>query len=167
MIRADPNITMCADLLYANATTISAARAHLRHERHLIDGYPGGNDEPVVTATSETTPVERAVLARQHIDNRLADLGALVRGLVTLTLELCRTADTALGVRVETPRCSATGREGAMLARADGGWSDPTCTNVPSRGPLCDSCARRETRFRQARNLPPRSDGLFSGGDAA
>lgn len=156
-MRPDPNILLAANLLLASATNIANARAHIRHERRLVDGMPGSSGEPHVTSTSETTTVERAVLTRQHLDDRLADLDALRNGIVTMANELARTAHNILGIRIETPRCTATGRDGAII------WGDPTCTAVPSRGACCDRCSKREYRWRQSVGLPPRHDGLFTG----
>ncbi len=182
-MRPDPNILLAANLLLANATNVANARAHLRHERRLIDGLPsiasgadtgGGSqgertipvkyrdaDDNEQTDHVPVTGVEAAMFQRQQLDDRLADLDAHVRGVLTMANDIHRTTQRILATRIEVPRCSATGRDGAII------WGRPDCTNVPSRGPLCDSCARRETRFRQERNLPSRSDGLFSGGDAA
>ncbi|HXI11183.1 MAG TPA: hypothetical protein VNM92_00860 [Thermoanaerobaculia bacterium] len=156
-MRPDPNILLAANLLYATATNVANARAHLHHERRLIDGYPGGSDEPHVTATSETTPVERAVLARQQLDNRLTDLEAHIRGVLTMANDIHHTTQRILATRIEVARCTATGRDGAII------WGDPTCTSPPSRGTCCDRCSKREYRWRQSVGLPPRHDGVFAG----
>lgn len=144
-----------ADLLPAWQSTI--ARELAAH-----DSLPNGTGADTARHTGgTTTPVEAAVLARaptidhwHDICDRLDTTCAVLRGVVADMR--CHIGTTPHPV----PRCTATGRDGNLE------WSDPACTAIASRGPLCDRCAKREWRWRQDHGLPPRRDGLFSG-DAA
>jgi hypothetical protein len=168
----DRRVQMIGNQLFRLAEQLPQLRAHLAAERVLADGWPDHVSyalEPDTTEPSSPltgrcganvprgdilvaclrprpcgehdapvglTPVERAAEAGMRIDRELADLG---------------------GVRLEKPkRCDAQGRDGAIE------WGDPTCTRVPSRGPLCDPCALREWRWRKAHGLTRRADGVMS-----
>lgn len=189
MIPADRNILTAALLLNAAATQTEQARRHLSAEIRLCDGLPtstfgaqrvgGGGRGPTtmrVPITDENgdwidgeraydevpaTSVEMAAIQRQHLQEQRDDLNALCRGIVTMANELSATCRRILGIRIEVPRCSATGRDGAIE------WHDPSCTNVPSRGTLCEKHSKSEWRWRTLHGLPPRTDGVFSGGPAA
>jgi len=106
----------------------------------------------------ELTAVERAAGERMRLEQRYADFVALLDGLALMTAEATAAAHSLLGHRaaIDVPRCSSTGRDGAIE------WADPTCSAVPSRGPLCDRCAKREYRWRSSRGLTQRADGVFS-----
>lgn len=177
MIHPDRNIMTAALLLNAIATDVEKARRHLRAEARLLDGTPtstsgadnnGSRGERTISVayTDEhgeeqtdqvpVTIVEAAAINRQRIDEIQDDLEAHVRGIVTMANEIARTTQRILATRIEVPRCTSKGRDGAIE------WGDPTCFRVPSRGPLCDACAKREYRWRIARGLPPRTNTVFS-----
>lgn len=189
MTAPDRDALHAALLLNATATQITLARQHLTKELHHHDGLPAtttGSDsntrgertirvlitnpdgEPIPGPNGErqydnvpVTTVEAAAIQRQHLTNMRLDLDALVRGALTTANQIAATCQQILGTRTETPRCTATGRDGAIE------WADPTCTAVPSRGPLCDRCSKAEYRWRKAHGLPSRTDGLFTGDPAA
>lgn len=150
---------------------------HLHHElitaedilldqRRRIDNWTTNNpDTPKVSGGGDPiSPTERAILARAAIDTQLKahrdelDAAELtIRNLRRDCHGVIRHEGEAFNVELPpTPRCSADGRDGAIE------WSDPTCTAVPSRGPLCDRCSKREYRWRTAHHLPPRRDGVYS-----
>jgi len=170
----------------ANAARIDQAIDHLLHELHILDGYPtttnstgprgqrtirvqleGSDGEPLtdhhqrpVTDQVPVTTVEDVALKRHQITDRLDDLQAHVHGILTMHNELARAINDAIATRTAPPPklCDATGREGYMEPRADGGWSDLACTNIPARGPLCIPCYHRERRWRIDHGLPTRED---------
>jgi hypothetical protein len=112
----------------------------------------GEHDAPV-----GLTPVERAAEAGMRIDRELADIEARLRMIAVTAAGLMVDVQRLGGVRLEKPkRCDATGLERSYE------WSDPMCTAVPSRGPLCDRCSKREYRWRIANGLGARRDGVFS-----
>jgi hypothetical protein len=118
------------------------------------DGTPGtgGDNLNITQSQSETTAVEAAALRRAGIDSRVRNVRR--RLLDDIQRDARRHADD---LELEpTPRCDATGRDGWMIPRADGGWSDLNCDNVPARGKLCVGCYHRERRWRKAHDLPAR-----------
>lgn len=185
--RPDPHLIAAARLLENAAHKLPAAKRHLQREQLILDGMPatasGGdrdptssgqtirvriedeNGEPILNERGEpqydwvpVTSVEAAVIRIDNIDAHREDLLATVRGACVIAHNLSTELDRILGTRVAaTPRCSPEGREGAQI------WApDPPCSNVPSRGPLCDRCAKAEYRYRVREGLPARRDGLFS-----
>jgi hypothetical protein len=138
------------------AHKLTVARRHLRREIHILDGFGGNNGDTKVSATAELTGVEAAASQREHLRAVLADLEANVRAIAVIAHNSCKECDRISGIRVAVPRCDSQGRDGAIE------WGDPTCTSVPTRGPLCDRCSKREYRWRVGHKLPPRADGVFS-----
>lgn len=185
--RPDPQLIAASRLLENAAYKLPAAKRHLQREQLILDGMPtkasGADREP--TSTGQTvrvriedehgepilnergepqydwipvTSVEATVIRIDNIDAHRDDLLATVRGACVIAHNLTADLDRILGTRLApTPRCSPEGREGAKI------WApDPPCSNVPSRGPLCDKCSKREFRWRTRMGLPPRTDGVFS-----
>jgi hypothetical protein len=134
----------------------TAARRHLQREMSILDGISGDNGDPKVKATTELTSVEAAAGQLEHLHKVLADLKANVRAVAVIAHNASKDCDRIIGIRVAVPRCDAAGRDGTIE------WGDPTCTAVPTRGPLCDRCSKREYRWRVAHRLPLRADGVFS-----
>lgn len=185
----DRSLLTTAMLLQAIALDVERARRHLDAERQHLDGMPttasgaatesrgertiavrllDDDGEPLRDETGQpiidrvpATPVETAALNRERIEEIRADLEAHVRGVVTIVNEIARTTQRILATRIEVPRCTSKTRDGAIE------WGDPTCLNVPSRGPLCDRCAKAEYRWRTARGLPPRTNTVYSADGAA
>jgi len=169
-----------------NAARIDQAIDHLLHQLHTLDGYPtttnstgprgqrcirvqleGSDGEPLtdhagrpVTDQVPVTTVEDAALKRNQIGDQLADLAAHVHGITVMHNELARIINQAIATRITEPPklCDATGREGYMQPRNEGGWSDLNCHNIPARGPLCIPCYHRERRWRLEHGLPTRED---------
>lgn len=112
------------------------------------------HDDPVTF-----TVVERAAAERLRVENWLADFEAQITLIATVAMDAFTSGQKLIGTRValEVPRCSAEGRDGSIE------WGDPTCSNAPSRGPLCDKCSQREYRWRVKHGLKPRDNGVFSG----
>lgn len=103
------------------------------------------------------TVVERNVEQRLKVERWLADIEQQCKLLAATVHDALGSGRRFIGTRVavERPRCDSTGRDGSIE------WADPTCANVPTRGPLCDRCSMREWRWRKARGLPPRTNGVF------
>lgn len=152
---------------------IATAETLLCERRARIDAWPPGGDNPKVAGGDSTSLPEAAMIARISIDETLDshrdELNAATLIIRNLRRD-CQATNRREGraFRVElpsTPRCNATGRDGYLEPRPPqgDGWSDLNCTNIPTRGPLCDSCAKREYRWRQRHGLPPRRDGLYAG----
>lgn len=181
----DPRILATARLVENLARKLPIVREHIAAQLNAIgclhgstcDGSPGGertiavlitddDGEPVLTADGRqqydqvpVTAVEDYALQRVTLEHAKADLELDYRSIATVTARLLQDCDRILGTRLvhDVPRCDATGREGAIQ------WADATCTNVATRGPLCDRCSKREYRWRVRHELPPRRDGVFVG----
>jgi hypothetical protein len=132
---------------------LPAARDHLLVELHHLDGMPGGSDAPKVQASSELTAVERAVAGRANVQARLKDLDDNLHAASLILRHLRSDCDKILGTRFEVPRCDGgVGYEGYMIPQADGGWSNPSCANVPSDGrKTCDQCRGRASTWKRRR----------------
>jgi hypothetical protein len=122
------------------------AVAALADRRDTVDGYSAGSNGPKVMASAELTSTEAAAEARLHASRCIADLDAGLTLLAATVHDMTRECRHALA---DTPReeptlCSCHGHDGAELARADGGWSDPTCRRLATRGGLCDACYLRK-----------------------
>lgn len=188
--RPDAALLAAARLLENAASKVPAARQHLRREQLILDGMPttasgadrdpgGGHGQtirvriddpdgnPVLNDRGEpqydwvpVTGVEATVFRLDRLNDHADDLLAQVRGIVTMIHNINRDCDRILGTRLaDTPRCSSEGRDGA------GEWG-VACSNVPSRGPLCDRCAKAEYRWRTRNGKEPRRDGVFSADQA-
>ena len=137
----------------------------LTDQRHRIDTLQRTDDNPKISGGTPTSTVEQAVIARLAIELRLTDYRATlhatelnIRNLRHDCQNDARRQGTAFIVELPPPpRCNSENREGAIE------WADPTCTRIPSRGPLCDACAKREWRWRTRHGLRPRLDGVYAG----
>jgi hypothetical protein len=110
------------------------------------------HDNPV-----SLTPTERAAELGMKLDKDLAYFLSRLKVIGRLVSELTVDAQRLGGIRLEKPkRCDAQGRDGAIE------WGDPTCTSIPSRGPLCERCSKREYRWRIDHGMPRRADGVWS-----
>jgi hypothetical protein len=146
---------------------LATAEDILLDQRRRIDNWTNNNpDTPKISGGGDTTSVtERAVLARTAIDTQLRSHREELHAIELTIRNLRRDCQHTLRHQGEpfnidlppTPRCNATGRDGAIE------WADPTCTTIPSRGPLCDRCSKREYRWRTTHGLPPRRDGVYAG----
>ena len=147
--RTDRTIDTIVGLAEGLSTKLPAARDHLLREIRLLDGFTGGSDAPKVKATSELTGVERAASQRIHHQQRMDALNDEINAVVLVLRNLHSECDRIVATRVETPRCDGgAGRSGHMIPRAEGGWSDPTCHNVPSlERKTCDACRQRFHRW--------------------
>jgi hypothetical protein len=112
----------------------------------------GEHDEPVTL-----TPTERAAELALRLEREEADVRARLVVLERVANSIMADMTRLIGTRLAKPkRCTAEGREGSIE------WGDPTCTSLPSRGPLCDRCSKAEYRWRVGRGLNRRADGVFS-----
>jgi hypothetical protein len=109
------------------------------------------HDRPV-----KLTSVEQAAEEALRIHAWYADIEAQQKVIALTVADALRSCERVLGMRVTAPRCDATGREGATLPRADGGWSDLTCEQTAEKSGLCDACYMREYRWRRANDMPTR-----------
>jgi hypothetical protein len=112
----------------------------------------GEHDAPVTL-----TPTERAAELAMRLEREEADVRARLVVIERVANSIMADMTRLIGTRLAKPkRCSAEGREGSIE------WGDPTCTSLPSRGPLCDRCSKAEYRWRVGRGLGRRADGVFS-----
>lgn len=157
-----------------------SALAHALEEIRALDGWAGGSDDPKVTTTTSTPASTKAGEQRAQV---LLDIASIEAGITMLAAQagvLREEIDQLAGKRLSrqpqptTERiapqlCDCLKRDGAELPwtpgapLADGnGWSNPECREVASRGSLCDTCSRREQRWREHHNLPLRKDGALT-----
>jgi hypothetical protein len=103
------------------------------------------------------TPTERAAELALRLEREEADVRARLVVIERVANSIMADMTRLIGTRLAKPkRCTAEGREGSIE------WGDPTCTSLPSRGPLCDRCSKAEYRWRVGRGLGRRADGVFS-----
>ena len=142
------NIHRTIDTLHHQLDALTPELHHayriLHDQRHRIDTYTTNNDNDKISGGDTTSTVERAAIARIAITARLdgytAELHALeliIRNMRHSAQLDARRIGTPFNLNLPPPkRCDATNREGAIQ------WADPTCTRIPSRGPLCETCTQ-------------------------
>jgi hypothetical protein len=164
---------MLATASYINdllATQVQNALRHIANEMHLLDGYPTSTlSDGIPTGSSEATSVERALMARQGIQDRLAlirrDADALTRAAHALG-QLCQKVLGERLPRFDVPQCDGRDYEGSHLPWVPhsrdpaNGWYDPKCTEAADESGLCPRCRIRERRFRQEHDLAPRASNV-------
>lgn len=140
------------------AYALPGYRDQLLAQIRALDGYGSGvGDGLNVIATAELTTPEAVVAQIQHLEAVLADADQVITTISIVATDLLRDARRVVPLeRIVPKRCDATRRDGAIE------WADPTCTAVPSRGPLCDRCSKREYRWRVTHGLSRRDDGVYS-----
>jgi hypothetical protein len=192
MTRPDPRLIAASRLVENLAYKLPVARLRVLEQITAIDGVgalasgadTGGGSagaravrvlisdddgEPILDAFGKrqyddvpVTGVEDYAFKRIALQAELEDLMAHAAAIATIASNALNDADRMIGIRIEVPRCSSAGREGSELPWPGEGWADDTCSKVPTRGALCDACSKREYRWRVARGLTPRSDGVYS-----
>jgi hypothetical protein len=139
------------------------AMMHLSQELSICDGYPAGNDEPNVTATSELTSVERAANARLTITTCRDDLEAQraeTLAHIRILNEMCTGAQQFRTPKVVTEpdskkACCATGQVGKEGAIE---WGDPLCLMPQVKGGMCQAHYYRWYRHRQEHGIDTSKD---------
>ena len=125
------------------ATNVTSALEHIHRELTILDGYPAGNDEPNVTATSELTSVERTVDARWALTNAREDLRDHKAQVLAAIRELNEFVNMVQRMRV--PRVSVKPEDKKRDLCCSGGtgkhaaleWHDPTCMMPAVKAGLC------------------------------
>ena len=148
------------------APLTTQAAEHIRRELRQADGYPTstlGDGMPKGATTS--TVVERTAQARHHLGMVRTELDDMIVTIETFIEDLERMSRTILGVRVPTPnRCDGRPFEGATIPwvryshNPANGWLDPGCGDAADQTGLCPACRIRERRWRDAHNLPARTN---------
>jgi hypothetical protein len=144
---------------------IPAAKAHVLAELHHLDGLPtvasgadtGPGGQRSILVDGERVPVtsvEAIAITRLELANTATDYDDRLHATMMVLRALLADTRRAISTRVAivVPRCSATGREGAI------DWARPDCWDAPVRGPLCFTCYMRERRWREQAGLPARGD---------
>jgi hypothetical protein len=116
-------------------------------------GTPSGTayDGDGIRSGSESTSVEVGALRRTQLQGRLDGLSHELNAMSLIVTTLLRECDRIIGKQVEVYRCDGgVGRDGYDQSRADGGWSEPDCFNVPSdKRTTCDACRQRADRWKR------------------
>jgi hypothetical protein len=168
--RPDHKIMSLAYMVENLAQLIPEAREVLRWRLAQADGQAGSSG-PSVSGGATSNPTLSAVEACTTTQAELEQLDDDIATIVVMISDMTNMARRIVGqaIQPEAERCDSRGRDGALLTWTPGqplddgnGWSDPTCENIASRGPLCDTCSRREQRWRAHRGLTARDDGAFS-----
>ena len=135
------------------------AERQLTSELDQHDGYPtnspmNGSEGIGRASGPSTSTVERAALGvHAHIDGRRAAIRRDVELLDIVTARLLTAINAALPPVVPAAACNGgLGRDGAEQ------WGDAPCTNIATRGGLCDKHRMRERRYRSDNGLEPRED---------
>lgn len=149
--RIDRTIDSIIGQLEHLTTKLPAARTTLINQlAHVADITASRHDQQPST-TSNGSTVEAAVLAAAHIRTQLDNLSHELNAITLIATNLNRDCDRIIGTRTPTDRCdSGIGRDGYNIPRQDGGWSDPTCWNVPpDNRKTCDACRQRADRWKR------------------
>ena len=121
----------------------------LLDQRRKIDGWSTGGPEVHVTHTTELTPTESPVAARQHIDALIRNLYEELDAIRLCARNLEHDCDRYINANTPIvddgpkPRCDGgIGRTGYIE------WGDPTCINIPEPyRKQCSKCRKAEDRY--------------------
>lgn len=143
--RVDRTIDSIIGTLENLKTKLPAARTELITQLRLAGELCAADpSRPNIIHTNDTTPTERAVLTRDRVQALLDDLDQTLNAMATIAHNLHRDCDRYIGTRIAVPRCDGgVNYRGYLLTIAQGGWSNPTCTNIPTEGKTCDTCQNR------------------------
>lgn len=126
------------------------------------DGYGRDRSYDKIRGTDGGSPVESAVIGRDTNDDEkprravmmLKGLSDELDAVVKTLRNLHADCDRIIGTKVEVPRCTSTGREGAI------DWHDADCWDAPMVGPLCAKHYHKERRWRIAHGKPTREEAV-------
>lgn len=132
---------------------LPAARATLLADLAVTGEPRAATTDGTGRGTSEHTPTEAAALNRDHLQRQLDNLTAELDACSRIVTNLNNDCTRIIGHRTDTPRCDGgVGRDGYLIPRNQGGWSDPGCHNVPADGrKTCDACRQRADRWKRQR----------------
>lgn len=146
--------------LDAIAQRIGSAQRHQRDLAALNDGYPAnapmnGGDGIGRASGPKTSVVERAALgAGSQATARLSRYVTDSDILLAVSARMLVDVDAGLPPVAPPATCNGgLGREGA-----DEWASDTPCTNIATRGGLCDKHRMRERRYRADNGLEAREE---------
>ena len=158
--RAQPNarIQISAAILLAEAREATKALEWIHDELSVL-GFPGttgtggtptDEDGPGSRAEAEAIRVYQLTAWREDYRDRIGEVESAV-----LNLRKLRQRITGKPTAEDEPLCrdKQKGREGYDVPRADGGWADATCTELPTIDGLCPKCYQAERRWRRAAGL--------------
>lgn len=185
MTRFAPNarLLQAAHQLDLLSRQVTEAVDHVNHELAIADSYPtqtpgasiatSHGDPPVcrcepgnrvgcdVCAPITLTATERAADQRWRLLTQKEQIRDDITAIEELVASLAIVVRKTLGMRraIYPKRlCDCSGHDGAELARADGGWSDPTCEHIADKVGLCSACYMRKRRFLERIGKPARED---------
>ena len=136
------------------AVNLTAALEHIHRELTTCDGFGERGDSVVVSASSESTSTERAMMARYELTEMRESLRDALSEAVEAVRRLGWTAQAAMRLRapqgVVAPNTAKLCRDGITdrtrrWSIEDAGGFDPTCMSAVARLGLC---RRHYDRFR-------------------
>lgn len=171
----DKRLISLARLCELAAYRVPVALDVLQERTQYNDGWPARGDQVAVSTSGAASSVMSAALTTETAREDIRQIYDDIDAFAVILHDHLRMLDRIIATRPkqdqhEVKLCDCRGRDGAELPWTPGkplaegnGWSDPTCRNVASRGPLCDSCAMREYRYRDHHDLAQRRDSVFAG----
>ena len=127
------------------ATNLTAALEHINRELSILDGYPAGNDEPNVTATSELTTVERTADARWQLTNAREDIRDHKAAVLVAIRELNEYINLVSRMRVPRTVTRPEDKKKDLCCSGQMGkhksieWGNPDCLMPAVKKGLCQS----------------------------
>lgn len=125
------------------AVNITAALEHLQRELAISDGFPERGDTISVTASSESTSVERTMMARYELTEARETLRDALTEAVEAIRRLGWCAQAAMRLRAPhnavQPNTAKLCRDGITDKTRQGSleWHDPTCMMPAAKLGLC------------------------------
>ena len=125
------------------AANLTAALEHIHRELTTCDGFGERGDSVVVSASSESTSTERAMMARYELTEMRESLRDALSEAVEAVRRLGWTAQAAMRLRapqgVVAPNTAKLCRDGITDATRRGAveWHDPTCMMPGVKLGLC------------------------------
>lgn len=162
--RTNRRMLNIARALELDAPNTQAALDHLALEATRIELWPTAtNGDGMPRGADTTTQPEREIVRIDTIREKTTTIHQLLEALDGCRRDLrdyCHQILTQAKAPTPPPRCDGRQLDGYIIALDDGGWSDPTCREIPRRGDSgpCDKCYQRHRRWRQRRGLRPLND---------
>lgn len=148
-----------ARLAENHAQLVTDARAHIRFEQTLADGYGGGGDiDDGSRSTDPTSTTEAAFMQRQYWDRQTAQINDDITAITAILDHLGTTCRHALGTRTPRPETQRCYTDPGLAGYLE--WVQPGCTNIPrsATGGMCNACRMRAERWRINHQEPALTD---------
>lgn len=150
-VKPNARLQRSAGLLLGVSVEVTRALEEANEELSVL-GFPGSSSKGTNYLATDADPVAGDAVRigeltawREDMRDAIDDIGNRVDALIRL-VRVVRNVRWAHGVKLCAE--SQQGHIGSIV------WGDPTCTELPVKGDLCQNCYQRERRWRADHELP-------------